>query len=79
MGFANYFRALMGGEESILQPLFAFNIGIELGQIMIVAVFFLIYFLISRSIKIQQRDWNIYVSGLGGGGALVLIMQAVFN
>ena len=79
MGFANYFKALMGGEESILQPLFAFNIGIELGQIMIVSIFFLIYFLITRVFSIAQRDWNIYISGLGGGGALVLIMQAMFN
>ncbi|MEL7006676.1 MAG: HupE/UreJ family protein, partial [Bacteroidota bacterium] len=33
MGFSNYLRGLLGEEESILLPLFAFNIGLEVGQI----------------------------------------------
>ncbi len=79
MGFANFFRALMGEEGSIVKPLFAFNVGIELGQLMVVGVFFGLYFLLAQWLKIQHRDWNLYVSGLGGGGALVLILQQVFG
>lgn len=75
MGFANYFGALMGEEGNIVLPLFAFNIGIELGQLMIVGVFFGVYFLLAQWLKIQHRDWNLFVSGLGSGGALVLILQ----
>ncbi|RME40186.1 MAG: HupE/UreJ family protein, partial [Deltaproteobacteria bacterium] len=42
MGFANYFRSLMmaAGDEIVL-PLFAFNLGIEIGQIGIVLAYFL--------------------------------------
>ncbi|MBI1228433.1 MAG: HupE/UreJ family protein [Bacteroidetes bacterium] len=79
MGFASYFGALMGEEGNILLPLFAFNVGIEVGQLMIVGVFFGLYFLLAQWLKIQQRDWNLFVSGLGSGGALVLILQKLFG
>ncbi len=79
MGFANYFSALMGEAGSIVKPLFSFNVGIELGQLVIVGVFFGLYFLLAQWLKIQHRDWNLYVSGLGAGGALVLILQKVFG
>ncbi len=40
MGFSNFFSAMMMGiSENIILPLLAFNIGIELGQLVIVAVF----------------------------------------
>ena len=38
LGFSNFLRAVLGGEESIALPLFAFNVGLELGQIVIVFV-----------------------------------------
>ncbi len=79
MGFANYFSALMGESGNIVLPLFAFNVGIELGQLMIVGVFFGLYFLLAQWLKLAHRDWNLYVSGLGGGGALVLILQNLFG
>lgn len=79
MGFANYFGALMGEEGNIVLPLFAFNVGIEVGQLMIVGVFFGLYFLLAQWLKISHRDWNLFVSGLGSGGALVLILQNLFG
>lgn len=77
MGFANFFRALMGGDSSIVKPLFAFNVGVELGQIAIVLAFFLLLFVLSRLFSFLHRDWNLYVSGAGGGVALVLILQGL--
>src|SRR5688572_12761348 len=35
MGFSNYFKVLLGREAEIILPLFAFNLGVELGQICI--------------------------------------------
>jgi len=32
MGFSNFLRAALGGETSIVWPLFAFNVGLEIGQ-----------------------------------------------
>lgn len=77
MGFANYFRSLMGGMQSIVQPLFAFNVGIELGQLLIVGAFYGFLFLLSRLFTIPHREWNLFISGAGSGGALLLIVQNV--
>ncbi len=75
MGFANFFQALMGESGSIVNPLFAFNIGVELGQIAIVLGFFLLLFIAGRFFKLLHREWNLYISGAGGGVALALILQ----
>ena len=79
MGFAQYFRALMGEDGDIVKPLFSFNIGIETGQIVAVGVFVGLHWVLARMFQFKHRDWNQYVSGLGGGGALVLIMRAIFG
>lgn len=79
MGFANYFRSLMGEEGGVVWPLFSFNIGIEVGQLLIVSVFFALNYALERVFRFAHRDWNLYVSGIGGGGALVLLMQGIFS
>ena len=73
MGFSNYLRMLLGEEESILMPLFAFNVGLEIGQLLIVALVFLGAFLAMNVFAVKHRDWNIFVSGAAFGIALVLI------
>lgn len=62
MGFSNYFKALLGREAEIILPLFAFNLGVELGQIIIVMVFMFLNYLIVQNGKIEQRNWKIIVS-----------------
>jgi len=75
MGFSNFFSALLGKESHILGPLFAFNIGIELGQIGIIAVFLGLYFLIVDCFKLPQRFWAIGISCI----AAVLASWILFN
>jgi len=79
MGFANFFRSLMGEESSIAWPLFSFNVGIELGQVVIVGLFFGLLSLLSRLVKFEHRDWNLFVSGMGAGGAVILILQGYLS
>ena len=38
MGFSNYFRALMMDSSSITIPLLGFNLGIEIGQLLVVSI-----------------------------------------
>jgi len=38
LGFSNFLRALLGAEASLLVPLASFNVGLELGQLIIVAL-----------------------------------------
>ncbi len=79
MGFSNFFRALMGSEESIVGPLFAFNVGLELGQILIVIVFFIVFALLGKVRKIRIHDWTLFISGAGAGVSLILIVEKMLE
>ncbi len=62
MGFSNYFKALLGKEAEIILPLFAFNLGVELGQICIVGIILMLNFLVTKGGRIPQPIWNLVVS-----------------
>lgn len=74
LGFSSFFRALMGEATNITWPLFSFNIGIELGQILIVMLFFLLFMVLFRLKPFPHRDWNIFISGAGAGGSVLLLL-----
>jgi len=78
LGISNYLRALLGKEENIVEPLFAFNIGVELGQIIIVLVTIALGFLFMNVFKTKQRAWNLFVSGASAGVAITLMVDAKF-
>ena len=77
MGFSNFFRAsLFPGEESLLvRQLLAFNIGVELGQLMIVGIVLLLAFVVIEIGKARQREWNLFVSGAAAGVAFILAAE----
>lgn len=75
MGFSNYLRVLLGQEASILLPLFAFNLGLEIGQLLIVGIVLAISWLALRVLKIVPRAWNLFVSGTAAGVSLILLTQ----
>jgi hypothetical protein len=78
LGFSNYLRALMGTEESLLNPLFAFNLGLEAGQLLIV-VFFLLFSLLPLQIfKINQKQWAVMISAIILGMAIMMIIEKIF-
>ena len=78
MGFSNYLRSLLGKEESIWQPLLAFNFGLEIGQLVIVAISLIISSLLLDILRIKKHDWNLILSGIVAGVALTLIRDANF-
>jgi len=78
MGFSNYFSMLIGKSDSLVQPLFAFNIGIELGQLIIVAISLGAAYLMINVLKVKQREWNLFISGVVAGMALMLIFETKF-
>lgn len=50
LGFSNYLQSLLGTEESILVPLLAFNIGVELAQIIVVLAVLLVLTMLKERI-----------------------------
>ena len=78
MGFSNYLRALLGKDQSITTQLLAFNLGLELGQLVIVAFFMASGFILVDLIHVSRRDWKMVISSAIGGIALVLIKEKIF-
>jgi hypothetical protein len=75
LGFSNYLRSLLGLEVSIIKPLFAFNLGLELGQIFIVFVILSFAYLFVSKLKTSQREWNLIISGAGLGISLIMCIE----
>ncbi len=81
MAFSNFFRSSLfpGQESELVTQLFAFNIGVELGQLIIVAAILLASFLAFNVLKIKQRDWNLFISGMAAGPALIMTLERIGN
>ncbi|SOD95664.1 HupE/UreJ family protein [Spirosoma fluviale] len=74
MGFSNYLRSLLGREANIIKPLLAFNIGLEIGQLVIVALILGAAFIIIEFAKVSRLRWTLIISGIVAGMALSLII-----
>ena len=75
MGFSNYFKALLMDSSSVAMPLLGFNIGIELGQILVVFFIVSIGYLFLTKLKVNHRDWNVFISGTAAGISLIFILE----
>jgi len=75
LGFSNYLRALLISEKKLAGPLFSFNLGIELGQLLIVASFLILGMIFINLLNARQREWNLVFSGAGLGVSIILIFE----
>ena len=62
MGFANSVRLMLSSEQDILLPLFGFNVGLELGQIIVVTITLLIHYIFIKYLKLSNKIWILIVS-----------------
>ena len=67
LGFSNYLRALLGPNSRPIQELFAFNVGVELGQVLIVTAILLVGAGLLRGFGVARRDWLLTTSGAALG------------
>jgi hypothetical protein len=77
LGFSNYLRSILGRDRSIVTQLFAFNVGLEFGQIVIVALTLIVCFFIVDLFGRSRRDWKMIISSAVAGIALVLMKDRV--
>jgi len=75
LGFSNYLQTLLGKESSIIMPLFSFNVGIEIGQIIIVSIILIVSYILTSWFKVARRDWVFIFSGAGLGVSLILMID----
>jgi hypothetical protein len=62
LAFANTLRMLIAGDQSFAWSMFSFSVGLELGQIFIVFFILLLAQLLVGIVKINRRDWVIFLS-----------------
>lgn len=74
LGFSNYLRSLLGRDADIATPLLAFNIGLELGQLLIVGIMLVTTYLVLAIRKNGRLRWTLIISGMVAGMAISLIM-----
>lgn len=77
LGFSTFFKAIMGRTEEIIRPLFAFNIGVEVGQLIIVALILMIGYILLNIIKLKKPYWTLSISLLSMFVASHLLLQKI--
>lgn len=78
LGFSNYLKSLLGKSSNIVTELLAFNLGLEVGQIIIVLSFLIISFIFIDLFGLKRRDWVLIISSIIIGLALTLMMETKF-
>lgn len=79
LGFSNYLKSLLGKDTSIISELLAFNIGLEVGQLLIVAAVLLLSVICTRLLKIPRREYVLFASGAIFGIALLMTFERFPN
>lgn len=74
MGFANTIRFMLAKDQHIALPLVSFNIGLEAGQIVVVAFILSISFLLVNKLKLNRKWW---VGGLSGIAILIALNMVI--
>ena len=77
LGFSNYLRSLLGKEATIWPPLLAFNVGLEVGQIVIVAAFLLITSLVHLA-GMNRKEWTLILCAFILGVACMMLLETKF-
>lgn len=72
LGFSTLLKSMLGKDQTIVLQLLAFNLGLEVGQLIIVAIVLLLSFIVVRLLRINRREFLVFVSG--GIAAMALQM-----
>ena len=75
LGFSTYLRSLLGESSRPVTELLSFNLGVELGQLLVVSIVLLLGFVVLRGFGAARRDWVLTTSGAALGVALLLLVQ----
>jgi hypothetical protein len=74
-GFAEVLRGTLSGQMAL--PLFSFNLGVEIGQLVVVAIVIPVLLLLRRvPLKV---NWNLYASGIIGVFGLYWLIERIIS
>jgi HupE / UreJ protein len=76
LGFSSVLRGLLGPEESLFGPLLAFNIGIELAQVIVLGVLAIVGAVLTWRI-FDRRGYVLAASGVTFGCAMQMLLNRI--
>lgn len=71
LGFANTLRFILAQDQSLGWALFGFNVGLEVGQIVIVTIILILAFVFVQILRVPRREWVLVLSA----GVFALSLQ----
>jgi len=75
MGFANAIRIMLAKDQQLGWGLFGFNVGLEAGQIFVVAIILIIGIVFLNFLRVKRRDWIFFLSS----GVFALALKMAFE
>ena len=79
LGFANTIRFVLARDQSLGWALFGFNAGLEVGQIVIVLLILVIAYGVLNILKVQRREWVIFISAAVFSLSLRMALERAVN
>lgn len=77
LGFSAYLLSLLGKGERIFLPLLSFNLGVEVGQIIIVLCFLLLGEIFHRLFRVKHLWWLTVVTIVSFLLAILMLLQRI--
>lgn len=62
MGFANTIRFMLASDQNLGWGLFGFNVGLEAGQLVVVALLLFFTFILMNLLKVNRREWVLFIA-----------------
>jgi hypothetical protein len=75
MGFANSIRFMLARDQKIALPLLSFNIGLEVGQMIIVTIILVICYLVISILNLPRKLWVLSLSVISFAVALKMAIE----
>jgi hypothetical protein len=75
-GYADYLKDILGTDLNLAVPIIGFNLGVELGLLLVALVFLMISWIFVNNLGISRRDWNLVISSGIAGIALTLMFES---
>ena len=79
LGFSYLLKAMLGSSEGIIVPLLMFNVGLELGQIIIVVLMAFVMLLIGKYAKAIEWQFKVAVISVILVASLILCYSRILN
>jgi hypothetical protein len=77
MGFANSIRFMLARDQSLGWSLLGFNLGLEVGQIVVVIALLLLAWAVINLCRVDRRDWVIFLSAGVFALALKMVLERI--